>query len=150
MAEIRENKLKPDNTRSGRLRLGTPEFPKAFAEPTREKVHGDGCKLEHFQEADAVIDLMSSDDGYATTSSSESLGKESCIVAPVVGHRAPDIPDTHGVWKNLSAGMFHLSLIENSNVLSCGRLVSSNIVRFEEPLRFDACKCKQCFRQLKG
>ena len=134
----------------GRLRVGTPEFQGAFTATTREKVSGNICKVEHPQKADAVIDLESSDKGYATTSSSESSGDEHCIVAPMVGHRTVDIPDTHGVWKNLSTRMFHLSLIENSSVLSCGRLITSSIVRVEEPLRFDACKCKQCFRQLKS
>ena len=150
LAEVRENKFQPDNTRSGRLRTGTPEFQGAFTAATREKVSGNICKVEHPQKVDAVIDLVSSDDGYATTSSSESSGDEHCVVAPMVGHRTVDIPETHGVWRNTSTKMFHLSLIENSSVLSCGRLITSNIVRVEEPLRFDACKCKQCFRQLKS
>ena len=80
--------------------------------------------MEHSQKVDAVIDLVSSDESCATTSSSESSGDERCIVAPVVGHRAVDIPDTHG--KNLSTGMFHLSLIANSSVLSCGRIIMRN------------------------
>ena len=148
--EIREHKFQPDNTRSGRLRTGTPEFDGASTAPSRGKVSGDICKAEHPQKADAVIDLESPDEGYATTSSSESSGDEHCVVAPIVGHKSTDVPETHGVWRNKSTKMFHLSLIENSSVLSCGRLITSNVVRVEEPLRFDACKCKQCFRQLKS
>ena len=62
-------------------------------------------------------------------------------MASVVGHRAVDISDTHG--KNLSTGMFHLSLIANSSVLSCGRIITSEKVRVEEPFRFDACKAER-------
>lgn len=151
LEEIRLGIFQPDNTRSGRLQTGTQELSAGAMDLGVDSRNAANiCKVENASLYDGVITVdSSSDDGHVTTSSSESSGDERCVVTPVVGHRAVDIPDTHVIWRNDSSKMFHLSLTGYQNVLCCGRRVSSNVVRFEGSLRFDSCKCKQCFRQLK-
>lgn len=161
LCEVRNGIFEPDNSRSGRLLSGTPGLYSSVStgivlQPlaeTHEPKLMEAVKKEHPEVTSSEHDILvqsSDDEGHITTSSSESSGDERCIVAPVVGHFRMPVPDEFHIWRNKNARMFHLSFCDHVQSLVCGRKVTSNMERHEGPIRFDSCKCKQCFRQLKG
>ena len=86
------------------------------------------------------------DEGHVTTDSSCSSGGEISAWAPVVGHCKVDIPDSKCLWLNSNTKMFHLSHAEHVKILLCGMRITSSFKSHSEPIRFDAAKCRQCFR----
>ena len=159
--EVRHGIFEPNNSRSGRLLSGTPSLEASVSTgidlqkplETSAPKHMEAVKKEPKDVASDEHDILvqsSDDEGYITTSSSESSGDERCLVAPVVGHYRMPVPEDFDVWRNKNAKMFHLSFRDHCQSLVCGRKVTSNFERHEGPIRFDSCKCKQCFRQLKG
>ncbi len=159
--EVRCGIFEPDNSRSGRLLSGTPslytsvsagiDIQSTLDPPSSKRMEAVKKELPEMDSSEQDILVQSSDDeAYITTSSSDSSGDERCVVAPVVGHFQVPVSDDFHVWKNKHARMFHLSFRDYKQSLVCGRKVTSNFERHEGPIRFDSCKCKQCFRQLKG
>lgn len=157
--EVRSGIFEPDNSRSGKLLSGTPSLyvgviahnslqpgvPATSDKPAEVVKRG---PLDLDDSSHDILAQSSHDEAYITTSSSESSGDERCVVPPVIGHVRMPIPDH--VWKNRNAKMFHLSFRDHTQSLICRRKVTSNMERHEGPIRFDSCKCKQCFRQFKG
>ena len=163
--EIRTGQFEPDCTRSGRLKSGakplTGEFQDSCAgqdidrQETVDLVSdGHSSDFELVGEQNAVVKKEPSESmadgqdlsGHATTDSSDSSGEEISAWAPVVGHYVVDIPSDKSLWANKNTKMFHLSHREHVRVLLCGRRVTASFVRHEDPIRFDAAKCRQCFR----
>ena len=85
-------------------------------------------------------------DGHLTTDSSDSSDNEMASWAPVVGHYHVEIPDDKQLWLNVHTKMYHLSHHDHERVLLCSRRISANFKRHTGPVRFDAAKCRQCFR----
>ena len=163
--EIRTGQFEPDCARSGRLKSGakplTGEFQDSCAgqdidrQETVDLVSdGHSSDFELVGEQNAVVKKEQSESmadgqelsGHATTDSSDSSGGEISAWAPVVGHYVVDIPADKSLWANKNTKMFHLSHSEHVRVLLCGRRVTASFVRHEDPIRFDAAKCRQCFR----
>ena len=85
-------------------------------------------------------------EGHVTTDSSSSSGEEFTNWPKVVGHYKVDIPVDKSMWLNSNTKMFHLSHVEHVKILLCGRRITSSFKSHTEPIRFDAAKCRQCFR----
>ena len=84
-------------------------------------------------------------EGHVTTDSSDSSDEENRI-SPVVGHYTVDIPEDKRLWLNQNSKMFHLSIVDHSRILLCGRRVSQSFKQHEGQVRYDSAKCRQCFR----
>ena len=82
---------------------------------------------------------------HVTTDSSDSSGPEG-EWAPVVGHYTIELPSDKKLWLNKNSKMFHLSHLEYSRVLLCGRRVGQSFVQHSGHVRYDSAKCRQCFR----
>ena len=163
LSEIREGIFDPDCTRSGRLKSGAKPLDSSWtasAPDSSEVQTGEKPGVEEFSLEGNVVSLESQpvlqeqsvecavdvDEGHVTTDSSCSSGDEISAWAPVVGHCKVDIPDNKRVWLNSNTKMFHLSHAEHVKILLCGRRVSNSFKSHLEPIRFDAAKCRQCFR----
>jgi hypothetical protein len=108
-----------------------------YVDLTQPKAEPQDVELEN-----QCIDL----DGHVTTDSSSSSGEEFGAWAPVVGHYKVDIPGDKSLWLNTNTKMFHLSHVEHVKILLCGRRITSSFKSHTAPIRFDAAKCRQCFR----
>ena len=84
-------------------------------------------------------------EGHVTTDSSDSSDEENRI-SPVVGHYTVDIPEDKRLLLNQNSKMFHLSIVDHSRILLCGRRVSQSFKQHEGQVRYDSAKCRQCFR----
>ena len=167
--EIRTGQFEPDCTRSGRLKSGakplTGDFQDSCAGHGIDKtdtvdVVSDGHSSEVELVGESIPDVKKEPfegmadgqelSGHATTDSSDSSGEEISAWAPVVGHYKVDIPADKRLWANKNSKMFHLSHSDHVRVLLCGRRVTASFARHEDPIRFDAAKCRQCFRLMNS
>jgi hypothetical protein len=163
LQEIRDGVFDPDSTRSGRLKPGAKPLDSNWT----AAASGSGSALEsQFAEVITIdessfVDLTQPKretqdaeheppcvelDGHVTTDSSCSSGEEFGTWAPVVGHYKVDIPLDKSLWQNTNTKMFHLSHAEYVRILLCGRRITSSVKSHSAPIRFDAAKCRQCFR----
>ena len=163
LQEIRDGVFDPDSTRSGRLKPGAKPLDSNWT----AAASGSGSALEsQFAEVITIdessfVDLTQPKretqdaeheppcvelDGHVTTDSSCSSGEEFGTWAPVVGHYKVDIPLDKSLWQNTNTKMFHLSHAEYVRILLCGRRITSSFKSHSAPIRFDAAKCRQCFR----
>jgi len=164
LQEFRQGQFEPDCTRSGRLKSGAKPLTGDFQvshvghgndvhdttevlsdEHSDVELVGDPATAVKKESSAGVLDAQDLS-GHATTGSSDSSGEEISAWAPVVGHYIVDIPSDKRLWANRNTKMFHLSHGDCVRVLLCGRRVTSSFVRHEDPIRFDAAKCRQCFR----
>ena len=163
LTEIREGTFDPDCTRSGRLKSGAKPLDSSWtasASGSSDLQTGQKAGFEEVSQEGNVVSLESQpvlqehgvegsldvDEGHVTTDSSSSSGDEISAWAPVVGHCRVDIPDSKRVWLNSNTKMFHLSHAEHVKILLCGRRITNSFKSHSEPIRFDAAKCRQCFR----
>ena len=163
LMEIREGTFDPDCTRSGRLKPGAKPLDSNWttaAFGSGEVQAGQKTGSEEVQTETNVSSLepqpvlqeqvgegaVDVEEGHVTTDSSCSSGDEISAWAPVVGHCKVDIPESKRLWLNSNTKMFHLSHAEHVKVLLCGRRISGSFKSHSEPIRFDAAKCRQCFR----
>ena len=163
LGEIRDGIFEPDNTRSGRLKPGAKPLESDLIglPPNGESVHvcSEPATVEevsdlgeHDKSAQSVqmVDIESAGqpevDGHLTTDSSDSSDNDMASWAPVVGHYHVEIPDDKQLWLNVHTKMYHLSHNDHERVLLCSRRISANFKRHTGPVRFDAAKCRQCFR----
>ena len=163
LQEIRDGIFNPDNTRSGRLQPGAKPLDGHFTvgqASSGESSHDtaqDVFVVEPENPLDkvglATVPQEPSEDplaaelgGHVTTDSSSSSGEEFQHWPKVVGHYKVDIPGDKSMWLNCNTKMFHLSHIEHVKVLLCGRRITNSFKSHSEPIRFDAAKCRQCFR----
>ena len=161
LSEIRNGVFEPDNSRSGRLHAGATPLDKmdfvmgSDGGPATGMEPGRGCQdvqdevestgsWQHvsFQKHAADEDPL---EGHVTTDSSDSSDEENRI-SPVVGHYTVDIPEDKRLWLNQNSKMFHLSIVDHSRILLCGRRVSQSFRQHEGQVRYDSAKCRQCFR----
>ena len=156
--EIRLGVFEPDNSRSGRLHPDARNLDEQIFQRSGETLgnavetsveQSEKTQIKGEQTSVECIDLESDEDGHVTTSSS-SEDESLPLVSPVVGHYKVQIPENMKVWKNHSTKVFHLSNAEHSHYLVCGRKIVSHIKQHEAEIRFDAAKCKQCFRNIRG
>ena len=165
LREIRDGTFEPDCTRSGRLKPGAmpltgeqvapiPHAEKDFHIVSGVSSSNHTCDTDAVsvpescregEKTDSVLE-ESAPQGYVTTDSSDSSGPEFSAWAPVIGHCIVDIPEDKQLWPNCNTKMYHLSHSEHVNVLLCGRRISGSFRRHENPIRFDAAKCRPCFR----
>ena len=156
--EIRTGVFEPDNTRSGRLKsdakkLGEIELLQLGQEPSNNRsMDSTGADLTGSnpdpQQVKVPVEPQL-DEGHVTTESEDSSDDERCIVKPAVSHHHVPIPQKLGMWFNGRTKMFHLAPADRVKILSCGRKITASVTRHTGLIRFDAAKCKQCFRQLK-
>ena len=154
----------PDCTRSGRLKAGAKPLDShfdAFDLPSEQIGHvvSEASSVGGGVERESVIVPASSegqdvqpleaqiDQGHVTTDSSNSSGEEFEAWPPVVGHYTVDIPADKRMWRNSNTKMFHLSHEDHVRVLLCGRRITGSFKEHSGTIRFDAAKCRQCFRQ---
>lgn len=157
--EIRTGVFEPDNTRSGRLKsdakkLGEIELLQLGQEPSNNRsMDSTGADLTGSnpdpQQVKVPVEPQL-DEGHVTTESEDSSDDERCIVKPAVSHHHVPIPEELGMWFNGRTKMFHLAPADRVKILSCGRKITASVTRHTGLIRFDAAKCKQCFRQLKA
>ena len=163
LQEIRDGIFNPDNTRSGRLQPGAKPLDGNWtvgqacsSDASHDKMDdvvtvGHGDKLDSSghvtlpQEPSADPEAVEPE-GHVTTDSSSSSGEEFTNWPKVVGHYKVDIPVDKSMWLNSNTKMFHLSHVEHVKILLCGRRITSSFKSHTEPIRFDAAKCRQCFR----
>ena len=165
LREIREGIFEPDNTRSGRLKPGVGPIEQAVigAEGTgplsaagrSEPEHADDGHQKQMETSSVLQDAVQShepvsedmeEEGHVTTDSSDSSETEEQAWGPVVGHYEVSLPSDKTLWKNHNSKMFHLSHESYVRVLLCGRRITDSFSRHEGAVRFDAAKCRQCFR----
>ena len=163
LQEIRDGIFNPDNTRSGRLHPGAKPLDgnctvgQAFSADASHDKTDDIVTVEQEDNLDksghVVAPQEPSDDpeaaeleGHVTTDSSSSSGEEFKNWPKVIGHYKVDIPGDKSMWLNSNTKMFHLSHVEHVKILLCGRRITSSFKSHSEPIRFDAAKCRQCFR----
>ena len=163
LQEIRDGVFNPDNTRSGRLQPGAKPLDGNWtvgsavsASGSQDKnegvvIVGQEDNLDRLGHADAPqehsADLETAElEGHVTTGSSSSSEEELKTWPKVIGHYKVDIPDNKSMWLNNNTKMFHLSHVEHVKVLLCGRRITGSFKSHSEPIRFDAAKCRQCFR----
>ena len=163
LMEIRTGIFEPDNTRSGRLRAEAVALDKAhfFADRAGQQVNQTEPSPELNNDSDVAetelgswqknsVDMSSVPEeqiveDHVTTDSSDSSGPETGW-APVVGHYTIELPSDKKLWLNKNSKMFHLSHLEYSRVLLCGRRVGQSFVQHSGHVRYDSAKCRQCFR----
>ena len=163
LMEIRTGIFEPDNTRSGRLRAEAVALDKAhfFADRAGQQVNQPEPGPELNNDSDVAetelgswqkisVDMSSVPEeqiveDHVTTDSSDSSGPEG-EWAPVVGHYTIELPSDKKLWLNKNSKMFHLSHLEYSRVLLCGRRVGQSFVQHSGHVRYDSAKCRQCFR----
>ena len=163
LQEIRDGVLDPDSTRSGRLKPGAKPLDSNWTAAASGS--GSALEIQHAEvitiDESSLVDLTQPKsetqdveletpcvelDGHVTTDSSSSSGEEFGTWAPVVGHYKVDIPVDKSLWLNTNTKMFHLSHAEYVRILLCGRRITSSFKSHSGPIRFDAGKCRQCFR----
>ena len=165
LREIRDGTFEPDCTRSGRLKPGAqplsgeqvvqiPHVDKDFQAVSKVSSNKPACDedavsiSEPCREGDkpeSVLEVQEPE-GHVTTDSSDSSGPELAAWAPVVGHCIVDIPADKQMWLNSNSKMCHLSHSEHVKVLLCGRRITNSFKKHDNPIRFDAAKCRTCFR----
>ena len=163
LSEIRDGTFDPDCTRSGRLKSGAKPLDSSWtasASGSSDLHTGQKTGFEEVSQEGNLVSVESQpvlqeqgvegsldvDEGHVTTDSSSSSGDEIAAWAPVVGHCRVEIPDSKRVCLNSNTRMFHLSHAEHVKILLCGRRISKSFKSYAEPIRFDAAKCRQCFR----
>ena len=163
LTEIREGTFDPDCTRSGRLKPGAKPLDsnwttaafgsgemqagqKAGSEEVQTETNVSSLEPQPVLQEQVGEGAVDVEEGHVTTDSSCSSGDEIAAWAPVVGHCKVDIPESKRLWLNSNTKMFHLSHAEHVRVLLCGRRITGSFKRHSEPIRFDAAKCRQCFR----
>ena len=163
LQEIRDGVFDPDSTRSGRLKPGAKPLDSNWTAAASGS--GSALEIQHAEvitiDESSLVDLTQPKsetqdveletpcvelDGHVTTDSSSSSGEEFGTWAPVVGHYKVDIPVDKSLWLNTNTKMFHLSHAEYVRILLCGRRITSSFKSHSGPIRFDAGKCRQCFR----
>jgi hypothetical protein len=167
LREIREGVFEPDNTRSGRLKPGVGPIEQveigaegagllpAAGAGRSEPEHADEGQQKQMETSSGCQDAVQShepvsedmvEEGHVTTDSSDSSETEERAWGPVVGHYLISLPSDKMLWKNNNSKMFHLSHENYVRVLLCGRRITDSFGRHEGAVRFDAAKCRQCFR----
>lgn len=163
--EIRTGVFEPDNTRSGRLKPGAgsldnfgtglvfPEEKSGTDKSGAELVHDDASEASDKQSCQKVpleqqshVGASSEDEGHVTTDSSDCSEGDNPAWGPVVGHYLITLPADKKLWVNRNAKMFHLSHEHHVRILLCGRRITESFQGHSGTVRFDAAKCRQCFR----
>ena len=163
--EIRTGVFEPDNTRSGRLKPGAgsldnfgtglvfPEEKSGADASGAEVVHDDASEASDKQSCQKVsleppsqVDTANEDEGHITTDSSDCSEGDKPAWGPVVGHYLITLPEDKKLWANRNSKMFHLSYEQHVKILLCGRRITESFQGHTGNVRFDAAKCRQCFR----
>ena len=143
LAKIRNGEFRPDETRSGRF----VEVPKD---------HDQDQKLHVFEISDEensvacnvkTEDAGEASDGHVTTDS-DSESAEDAVVMPSAPMRTLTRPAGTKFWQRKKFKTFHLSMEDHNKFLLCGRKITDAHVSASDVQRFDAVKCRQCFKSL--
>ena len=144
LADTRQGKFKPDETRSGRFVMNVvppnPSETSATVDDVRVKQEVLSSAMGVF-EAGEVIEVESD---HATTCSESSSGDDA-VVLPKLPHRTLLIPQGVDVWKHTKLKTVHLAPEGYVRILACGRKITESYQRGGIDVRFDIIKCKQCF-----
>ena len=137
IAEIYQDKFRPDCTRSGRL------VERAEKGSLQVKVEND---FQIISDEDEVVE----ESDYATTSSDES---ESESLVPVKEPRLfwnkHVAPEGTCLWQHKKLKTLHLANIGYKRVFICNRPINDNYNECSEFHRYDTPKCKCCFNSFK-
>ena len=144
LADIRQGKFKPDETRSGRF-VNSAVNPNSSDTPA--SVGDARVKLEVLSSAIGVFEageVIEVESDHATTCSESSSGDDA-VVMPKLPHRNLLIPEGVDVWKHMKLKTVHLAPEGYVRVLACGRRITESYQKGGIDVRFDIIKCKQCF-----
>ena len=118
-----------------------------------EVVHDDASEASDKQSCQKVsleppsqVDTANEDEGHITTDSSDCSEGDKPAWGPVVGHYLITLPEDKKLWVNRNSKMFHLSYEQHVEILLCGRRITESFQGHTGNVRFDAAKCRQCFR----